>query len=101
MPGRTRTGGGKRLQSGRSSRSGPIPTVHPIKRPHRGEGYFSFFSRRATRRVDRVLAGFASFSAVANGTPEAHHAVARPTYAPPEPSPFAGPAPVNGHTTAA
>src|SRR2546428_9182081 len=96
MPARTRTGGGKRLQSGRSSRSGPIPTVHPIKRPHRGEGYFSFFSRRARRRVNRVLAGFASFSAVANGTPKAHHAMAGPADATPDRRTVAGAAPVDG-----
>src|SRR3989442_6460265 len=101
MPARARAGGGKRLQSGRSSRSRTIPTVHPIKRRHRVEAYFSFFSRRATRRVNRMLAGFASFSAVANGTPEAHHAMARPADATPDRWTVAGAARVNGPPTAA
>src|SRR2546425_12987290 len=43
MPARRRTGGGKRLQSGRSSRSGPIPTVHPIRATSSGRGLFLVF----------------------------------------------------------
>src|SRR2546430_17681957 len=43
MPARRRTGGGERLQSGRSLRSGPIPTVHPIRATSSGRDLFLVF----------------------------------------------------------
>src|SRR5437016_12246873 len=76
--------------------AGPSRRCIPSGRPHRGETYFSFFSRRETRRVNRVSAGLASFSAVANGTPKAHHAMAGPADATPDRQTVAGAARVDG-----